>query len=299
MRVVTRGDLDGLVCAVLLSRVEEIHDVAFVHPHEVTSRHFAVTRDDILANLPYHPECGKWFDNRVLADAATTPTSGFEGRYAPAPSAARVVFDHYRPSHPELGVYAGAVAEVDRYDSGQLTLEDIVNPRGFILLGYTLDPRTGLGAYRDYFKLLLEVLRDREIEAVLALPQVRERVARMHQQDEAFRETTLAYSRQEGRVVITDFRPLDNVPVGNRFLVYTLFPEATLSVRIQWGPRRESVVVSVGRSVLNRSSALNVGVLMSLFGGGGHKGAGGCVVPLDRAEATLQTILEAAERDDR
>lgn len=299
MRVVTRGDLDGLLCAVLLSRVEAIHDVAFVHPQEVTARRFRVTRDDILANLPYHPECAKWFDNRVLADAATAPPREFEGRYAPAPSAARVVFDHYRRDHPELAAYARAVAEVDRYDSGQLALEDVVHPQGYILLGYTLDPRTGLGAYQDYFKLLLEALRDGEIESVLALPQVRERVARMRQQDQAFREATRACSRLDGRVVVTDFRPLDQVPVGNRFLVYTLYPEAALSVRIHWGPRRESVAVSVGRSVFNRTSRLNVGVLMSLFGGGGHKGAGGCVVPLERAEATLQAILDAVRRDDR
>jgi len=296
MRVVTRGDLDGLACALILTSCEKVDGIELVHPQEITERRFDVRPDDIVANLPYHPACAMWFDNHLLTDKNATPPRGFVGRYAKAPSAARVVYDHYLPEHPELRRLEGLLAETDRFDSAQLELEDIIAPKGYILLAYTLDPRTGLGAFQQYFHLVLTAFQRKSLPEVLALPQVQERVVRMREQDRAFRDVTLAHSRVDGTVVITDFRPLTSTPVGNRFLVYTLFPEATLSMRIHWGPRREGVIVSVGRSILNRSSRTNVGVLLSLFGGGGHAGAGSCQLPGSVADARIQEILHGLKR---
>ena len=296
MRLVTRGDLDGLACALLLTRCEPIDSLELVHPQEITDRRAAITHDDIIANLPYHPGCGKWFDNHLLTDRNATPPSNFQGRYAQAPSAARVVYDHYLPEHPDLARFAPLVEQTDRLDSAQLTRDDVLAPSGYILLGYTLDPRTGLGAFQDYFRRLLDALATRPVDEVLELPEVQERVHRMREQDQAFREATLAHSRMEGSVVVTDFRPLETIPVGNRFLVYTLFPDAAVSVRLHWGPRREGVVVSVGRSVFKRTSRTNVGVLLSLYGGGGHAGAGSCMLPPDRVEAGVHEIVAALNR---
>ncbi len=198
----------------------------------LVDRRFRITREDILANLPYHPACAKWFDNHLLTDRNATPPSDFKGRYAQAPSAARVVYDHYLPEHPDLTRFAELVAETDRLDSAQLTMDDVIAPKSYILLGYTLDPRTGLGAFQDYFRRLLDALATRPAEEVLDLPDVQARVGRMREEDRAFREATLAHSRMEGSVVVTDFRPLSASPVGNRFLVYTLFPEAAVSIRL-------------------------------------------------------------------
>ena len=296
MRLVTRGDLDGLACALLLTRCESIDALELVHPQEITDRRFPITREDILANLPYHPACAKWFDNHLLTDRNATPPRDFKGRYAQAPSAARVVYDHYLPEHPDLTRFAELIAETDRLDSAQLTLDDVLAPKSYILLGYTLDPRTGLGAFQDYFRRLLDALATHPVEEVLDLPDVQARVGRIREQDRAFREATLAHSRMEGTVVVTDFRPLPASPVGNRFLVYTLFPEAAVSIRLHWGPRREGVVISVGRSIFKRTSRTNIGVLLSLHGGGGHAGAGSCMVAPEKVEGIAQQIVAALNR---
>jgi hypothetical protein len=297
MRLVTRPDLDGLTCAVLLSECETLDSIELVHPQDVSDRRVAIGPQDIIANLPYHPACGMWFDNHLLTDPKAMPPTGFKGRYGKAPSAARLVYEHYAKTHPALARFDRLVGETDRLDSAQLTLEDVVSPAGYILLGLTLDPRTGLGSLREYFDELLPAVRARPIEAVLALASVRERVARMHEQDQAFRDAARARTRLDGDLVVTDFRDMDPIPVGNRFLIFTLYPEAGAAVRIQWGPGRERVAVSAGRSILNRSSKANIGVLMSLYGGGGHAGAGACLLPPATADKQIAEIVGALKRN--
>ena len=297
MRLVTRPDLDGLTCAVLLSECETIESVELIHPQDVSERRVSIGAGDVLANVPYHPACGMWFDNHLLTDPKAMPPAGFKGRYGKAPSAARLVYEHYAPTHPGIARHEKLVAETDRLDSAQLTLEDVVSPSGYVLLGFTLDPRTGLGSLREYFDVLLPALRRKPIEAVLELPVVRERATRMRDQDQAFKDAALAHSRLEQNVVLTDFRPLDPIPVGNRFLIFTLFPQASVAVRLQLGPDRERVAVSAGRSILNRGSKANIGVLMSLYGGGGHPGAGACLLPPSTADAQVAEIVGALQRN--
>jgi hypothetical protein len=297
MRLVTRPDLDGLTCAVLLSECETLESIELVHPQDVTDRRFPIGPHDILANLPYHPACGMWFDNHLLTDPKAMPPTGFKGRYGKAPSAAHLVYEHYVKSHPAIARFDTLVAETDRLDSAQLTLDDVVSPAGHVLLGLTLDPRTGLGSLRGYFDELLLALRSHSIDEVLALPSVAERIASMREQDQAFRDAARACSRLEGSVVVTDFRKLESIPVGNRFLVFTLFPEATAALRVQWGPGRERVAVSAGRSILNRSSRANIAVLMSLYGGGGHAGAGACTLDPATADKQIAEIVGALKRN--
>ena len=297
MRLVTRPDLDGLTCGVLLSECETLDAIELVHPQDVTDRRIAIGPADIIANLPYHPSCGMWFDNHLLTDPKAMPPTGFKGRYGKAPSAARLVYEHYLPTHAALARHQTLVAETDRLDSAQLTLDDVVTPSGYVLLGLTLDSRTGLGSLRGYFDELLPAVRDRPIAEVLALASVRERVARMREQDQAFRDAARARSKLDGDVVLTDFRDLDPIPVGNRFLIFTLFPEASAAVRVQWGPDHERVAVSAGRSILNRSSRANIGVLMSLYGGGGHAGAGACLLAPANADARIAEIVGALKRN--
>jgi hypothetical protein len=295
MRLVTTGDLDGLTSALLISTCERIDDVALVRPHLISQRDFAVTKNDILVNLPYHPDCGKWFDNHLLTDARSAPPKQFEGRYAQAASAAHVVYDYYAPRHPELGRFGHLLAETDRLDSAQLALEDVLRPGGYILLGFTLDPRTGLGG-EEYFRRLFECLKTQPVEEVLKLPEVQERAARMREQNQSFREITQAHSRVEDNVVFTDFRSVDPVPVGNRFLIYTLFPEVNVSLFAYWAPRPENVALSAGWSIFKRNCKTNLGVLMSLYGGGGQKGAGSCMLAPDRADVQIQEIIATLKR---
>ncbi|HXK08727.1 MAG TPA: exopolyphosphatase [Vicinamibacteria bacterium] len=293
----TRPDLDGLTCAVILSQVETIDSVELVHPQDVTDRRVTIGATDIIANLPYHPACGMWFDNHLLTDPKAMPPTGFKGRYGKAPSAARLVYEHYLSAKPDLARHERLVSETDRLDSAQLGISDVTAPAGYILIGLTLDPRTGLGSAREYFDLLLPAVRDRAIEDVLALPEVQKRAALMREQDQAFREAALAHSRVAANVVVTDFRPLDPIPVGNRFLIFTLFPQANVAVRVQWGPGREKVAVSAGRSIFNRTSRANVGVLMSLYGGGGHAGAGACLLAAASADPQIAEIVSTLQRN--
>jgi hypothetical protein len=296
MRLVTRPDLDGLTCAVLLSKCERIDSIALVHPQEIAERRVEVTGEDVLTNVPYHPACGLWFDNHLLTDARRTPPAGFRGRYAQAPSAARVVYDHYAATNPALSCYAALLAETDRLDSANLTREDVLSPESYVLIGFTLDDRTGLDGLHDYFLALYPAVRDQPLDSVLAMPEVASRVARLREQDRAFREKAVERSRLHGRVLVTDFRGLDPLPVGNRFLIYTLFPDASVSVRLQAAPDGR-VSISAGRSIFDRTSRANLGVLLSLHGGGGHPGAAACVVKADEADRRLGEILAALERN--
>ena len=298
MRLVTRGDLDGLTCSVLITSVEKIESIELVHPQALTDGKFEVHDGDVLANLPYHPRCALWFDHHELVDANLRPAEGFQGRHGIAPSTARLVHDYYVEKRgPRIFERYGELLEgTDRLDSANLTRQDVLSPQRALLLGFTIDSRTGLGTFRDYFLFLGMALRSMPFDAVLRTPQVVERVERMRAEDEKFRAALLACSRVEANVVVTDFRGLSEIPIGNRFLVYTLFPEATISVRLQWGPRREAVMATVGHNIFERSSWSDIGHTMSLFGGGGHRGAGSCPLPPDDGDATLRRLLAELRR---
>jgi len=183
------------------------------------------------------------------------------------------------------------VTETDRLDGAQLTPDDVERPERYILLGYTLDSRTGLGAFHDYFMQLVEWLKTMPIEEVLEQPEVKARVDRIRNEQEMFRKILQRNSFQLSNVVVTDLREIDQLPAGNRFLVYSLFPDANVSLRVHWGPAHGSVVAAVGHSIFNRTCKTSVGELMSRFGGGGHRGAGTCILPLEKAADAIDEIL--------
>jgi len=297
MRLVIRPDLDGLTCAVLLSQCETVDSFEFVHPQQIRDREVEIGKDDILVNVPYHPSCGMWFDNHLLTDSVSTPPQGFRGRYGQAPSAAHLVYEHYLPTHPELDRYEELVRETDRLDSAQLELNDVLAPDGYTLLGFTLDPKSGLDGVQEYFLDLLPAVKTKTIQEVLDMPSVRERARQLGEQDRRFREIAVAHSTLDEGIVVTDFRSVDPLPVGNRFLIYTVFPEATVSMRIQHGRAPDTISVSVGRSIFNRTSRANIGILMSIYGGGGQAGAGACVLPEAKADTQIAEIITALKRN--
>lgn len=288
MRLITRGDLDGLACAVIITTYEDISEIVLVHPQDISDRRVEVHDGDLIANLPYHPKCGLWFDHHLMSRSDRKPPESFNGRYAQAPSAAQLVWEHYGqdPRFERL------VDETNRLDSAQLELTDVTNPQGYILLGFTLDSRTGLGAFEFYFRECVDWVKKMPVEEVLRQPLVAERVRRMKSEDAGFRKALEANSRLEGNVVVTDFRSEFMPPIGNRFLVYTLFPEANVSMRIHWGPDQDFAVVAVGHSIFNRTCTTRVGDLMARYGGGGHVGAGSTPIPVDSADAKIQEILD-------
>jgi nanoRNase/pAp phosphatase (c-di-AMP/oligoRNAs hydrolase) len=294
MRLVTRGDMDGLTSAVIITLREPIDEIVLVHPQDITDKKVPIRKDDILANVPYHPDCGMWFDHHLLTDSNEKPPASFKGRHRIAPSAARLVYEYYLeqdPDDPKLRSLARLVDETDRLDGALLTPDDVNRPRDYILLGYTIDSRTGLGKFEGYFNRLVEWLKTMPIEEVLQQPEVKERVDRILREQEDFKRLLQRNSFQLNNVVVTDLREVERLPAGNRFLIYTLFPESNVSLRVHWGPAHNSVIAAVGHSIFNRTCKTSVGDLMSKFGGGGHQGAGTCVLPLEKAADAIDEIL--------
>jgi oligoribonuclease NrnB/cAMP/cGMP phosphodiesterase (DHH superfamily) len=304
MRLITRSDFDGLACAVLLREVEQIESVDFVHPKDVQDGKVKVGRNDILTNLPFVQGAGLWFDHHSSEITRNEDTVSYRGRFEIAPSAARVVYNHYGAA--KLGKYEQLLESVDRSDSAQLTTEEVTNPSGWILLSYVMDPRTGLAYHRDYrisnrdlMTKMIDLIAQHPDDpaTVLADADVKERIDRYFTQQQEFERAMREHSRVEGNVIITDLRGIGEPPTGNRFLIYTMFPEANIQVRIFDGRKGEFIVCAVGHSIFNRTSKTDVGKLMAEYGGGGHRGAGTCQLPLADAETKLAEILATIRKD--
>jgi hypothetical protein len=290
MRLVTRGDLDGLTCAVLLSLNEEIDSVSLIHPQDITDGRADIREGDIIANLPYHPACSMWFDHHLHTATPHVPMGQIKGAFAEAPSAAGLVYRFYG-GEATMPQFAELVRETDRLDSANLSPGDVLMPSGYIKLGFTIDGRTGLGTFEKYFLHLIDLLRSgATIDEVLNDPSVKRRCEMLDSESELFQAELRTHSRLDGNVVITDFRDLDHAPIGNRFLVYAIFPEANVSVRIHWGPNRSFPMLLLGHSIFNRTCKTNVGEIAARYGGGGHKGAGS--IPLmDEPEQQIEMVV--------
>lgn len=295
MRLVTRGDLDGVTSAVLLSAVEEIYSIELIHPQDITDKKFEVTGRDIMANLPYHPDCAMWFDHHELTESNERPPENYRGRHAIAPSVSRVIYDYYNSD--ALKKYEHLVDETDRLDSANLQVGDVTDPAGLILIGFTIDSRTGIGSFKEYFMKLVEWLKTMSPEEVLRQPDVAARVARMKESNAEFLALLKSHSRRDGNVVVTDFRSLDKIPVGNRFLVYTIFAEVNVSLRLQWGPEKKFVAATLGHNIFRRDCKTDIGDLCSRYGGGGHKGAGACVLAPAEADRQADEIINELKRN--
>jgi len=289
MRLITRGDLDGLTSAILVTSMEKIDSVELVHPKDMQDGKVEVTNKDIIVNLPYHPKAAMWFDHHFGYDEQAK-VGRYKGKYGVAPSASRLVFEYY--NHPSLERFGELVSETDRVDAAQLTLGDILEPKRYVLLSYTLDPRTGLGgAFRSYFMHLLNWIKVHPINEVLRMPEVADKVNEILRNEHEFQRALKRHSKLDGNVVITDFRRLAERPVGNRFVIYALYPKANVWMNIFKGRGGETAVISLGHSILNRSCNTNVGALLAEYGGGGHRGAGTCQVTRPKAAKVIKEIL--------
>ncbi len=296
-RLVTRSDFDGLICAVLLRELGLVDDILFVHPKDVQDGRVAVTRNDILTNLPYVPEAHLVFDHHSSEALRNGPPAPNHVLLPDAPSAARVVFDHYGGAQRFPNVSAELMAAVDQADSAQYALEDVLRPQGWTLLNFLMDSRTGLGRFRsfrisnyDLMMMLIDEVPGRTAEQVLALPDVAERVALYREQEPLFLEQLRRCSRVDGELVVLDLRGEDVIHAGNRFAIYAQHPECTVSVHVLWGKQKQNTVLAVGKSVLNRASSVDIGALMLSYGGGGHTNAGTCQVAHDASERVLLEI---------
>ena len=241
-------------------------------------------------NLPYAEGCGMWFDHHSSEADRVGVQGDFKGKYGVAPSAARLIYDFC--DSPELKQYEEMLGQVDRVDSADLAMEDVTSPKGWVLVGYTCDPRSGLGRFRDYFHLLTDLVKKQTpVEEILQRAEVRDRVSALEDDQERFSAYLVNNSVVDGNVIVTDLRDKSDAPTGNRFLVYTLFEDANVQARIFDGINN-TTVVALGHSIFNRTSQTDVGELLAEYGGGGHRGAGIAQFPAAEAAPKIQAIIE-------
>jgi nanoRNase/pAp phosphatase (c-di-AMP/oligoRNAs hydrolase) len=305
MRLLTRSDFDGLVSAVLLVEKGIVDSYKFVHPKDVQDGKVEVTENDVMANIPYVSGCGLWFDHHASEEERLEIEKlNFEGSCRPSPSAAQVIWDYYG-GEKSFGKHLLPLLEaVNRSDSGNLTREEILNPSGWILLSFVMDPRTGLGRFSDYrisnyqlMEAMIQYCRTKTAEEILQIPDVQERTKRYAEQQELFKDMLKRCCEIRGNVIVMNLMNEDTIYSGNRFLVYAVYPEQNIEIRIMWGKNKQNVVFSCGHSVLNRTSRTNVGKLMLEYGGGGHERVGTCQVPANDWKRVLDEIAERMQKD--
>jgi nanoRNase/pAp phosphatase (c-di-AMP/oligoRNAs hydrolase) len=297
MRLLTRSDFDGLACGALLLYLGIIDDWQFVHPKDIQDGLVQATENDILANIPYVPGCKLWFDHHSSETERLGRDANFEGVSRKAPSCARVVYEYYGGDE-KLSNFAEMIRYVDKVDSANLSIDEIADPSGWVLLGFIMDPRTGLGRFRDFtisnydlMKKLAAACATMNIEEILEMPDVKERKTVYFEQEKLFQEMLRKVARADGNVIVTDLRGIDTIYAGNRFLIYSLFPEQNISVWIVDGKNKQNCVITVGYSIVDRSATVDVGSLLFKYGGGGHTQVGTCQVPYDDTNKILAEII--------
>ncbi len=304
MRLLTRSDFDGLICAVLLKHIGIMDEWKFVHPKDVQDGLLEVTTDDILANVPYVPGVGMWFDHNSSEQDRLRFNYKYEGASELKPSCARVIWDYYggKENFPQL--FQEMMQYVDKCDSGQLTPEEVLDPQGWVLLSFIMDPRTGLGRYRDYrisnYNLMMEMVEwcgTLPIHEILAKNDVQERVERYKKQNELFKQQLIKCTVIHKNLAVIDLRDEEEIYTGNRFLIYSLFPDCNISMHAMWGREKQNVVFTVGHSIINRTSKTDVGKLMLEYDGGGHERVGTCQIATPRAERIKQQLIERITND--
>jgi nanoRNase/pAp phosphatase (c-di-AMP/oligoRNAs hydrolase) len=305
-RLVTRSDFDGLVCAMILKEKGLIDDIKFVHPKDVQDGKVDITSRDITTNLPFDQRVGLAFDHHE-SELTRNANVDYEGRYiidGDAKSAARVVYDYYGGKEALPRISTELMEAVDKGDSADFTLDEILNPEGWVLMNFLMDARTGLGRFREFrisnynlMMKLIDLCLDHSVEDVLADPDVQERVELYFDQQERFTEQVRRLARVEGRVVVLDLRNEETIYAGNRFMIYALHPETQISVHVAWGFRKQNTAVMIGKSILDKRSEANIGELCLSYGGGGHRNAGTCQIDNDKVDEALPHIIAALNKD--
>jgi nanoRNase/pAp phosphatase (c-di-AMP/oligoRNAs hydrolase) len=298
MRLLTRSDFDGMTCGAILEYLGLIDEWKFVHPKDIQDGLVEATDNDILANIPYIKGCKLWFDHHSSESERLGSQAYFEGVSRQAPSCARVIYEYYG-GEAKLGRFAEMIHYVDKVDSGKLSAEEILRPRGWVLLGFIIDPRTGLGRFRnftisnyDLMKKLAKTFAEKDIDEILAMPDVKERLDLYYEQAELFKEMVQKHAKTEGNIVIADLRDVETIYAGNRFLIYTLFPDQNMSMWVVSGKSHANTVITVGYSIINRTATADLGSLLLHYGGGGHRQVGTCQVSKEDADRVIAEIVE-------
>ena len=300
-RLITRSDFDGLVCAMLFKELDMIDEIKFVHPKDVQDGKVDITENDITTNLPFDPRVGLAFDHHE-SELTRNNSEAYQGKFVivgGAKSAARVVYDYYGGAERFKVVNPEIMEAVDKGDSADFTEEEILNPTGWVLMDFIMDARTGLGRFHEFrisnYDLMMELIDycvDHNIDQVLALPDVKERVDMYFKQQDLFKEQLERLVKIYDKVAVIDLRNEETIYTGNRFMVYAMHPEIEISVHVAWGFKKQNTAVMIGKSIINRNSKYDIGELCLSYGGGGHTNAGTCQIDNDKIDTELPIIID-------
>ena len=302
MNLITRSDFDGLACASVLKEAGIIDTWTFVHPKDLQDGVIKVTGSDILANVPYVPGCAMWFDHHS-SEQERVKDVDYKGESRLEKSAARIIYEYYggKEKMPQL---EKMIESVDKVDSADLTIDDIMNPKGWVLLGFIMDPRTGLGRFRDFrisnyalMEKLIDECRVRGIDEIIEDHDIKQRIEKYIEQDGLFKEMIGKHTKTFGNAILTDLRDVTPIYSGNRFMVYALYPEQNISLWVVDGRNKQHAVIAVGHSILNKTSKTDVGSLLLHHGGGGHKQVGTCQIPYGECDKTLESLIARIKAD--
>lgn len=305
MRLLTRSDFDGLACGALLKEAGIIDCWKFVHPKDLQDGLVEVNDNDCLANVPYVEGCGLWFDHHSSEFERNNLEGKYKGESRITPSCARIIYEYYggKEKFPQ---FDDLLEAVDKVDSGNLTIDEIINPSGWILIGFLMDPRTGLGRWRNFsisnyqlMEKLIDACHSLTTSEILSLSDVIERIEAYREQTEAFIKMIKQYTHAEGKLIISDLRNIDPIYSGNRFLIYSLYPEQNISAWIVNGKGGLGCSVAVGYSILNKTSTIDVGSLMLKYGGGGHKVVGTCQFDNENMPIKVPELLDELIRQSK
>lgn len=302
-RLVTRSDFDGLVCAILLKHINLVDDILFVHPKDMQDGAIAIGQNDISTNLPYVKGVYIAFDHH---SSETLRNEKFDNHVIDpdAPSAARVVYDYYGGLESFPSSWTSMMEAVDKGDSAQFNMEEVLHAKRWELLNFIMDSRTGLGRFRDFrisnYELMMDLIdfgKDHNIDELLALPDVKERTDLYFEHEEKFKDQIKRCATVHGNLVVLDLRNEEIIYSGNRFIIYALYPQCNISIHVMWGLKKQNTVFATGKSIFDRGSKTNVGELMLKFNGGGHNAAGTCQVPHAENEACLAALIATINSD--
>lgn len=302
-RLVTRSDFDGLVCAMILKEMGLIDEIKFVHPKDMQDGKIEITGRDITTNLPYVEGVHLAFDHH-LSETLRVGKRDNHIIHPDAPSAARVVYDYYGGAEKLPRISTEMMEAVDKGDSANFTIGEVLAPTGWNLMNFIMDARTGLGRFRDFrisnYQLMMELIDyclDHDIEQVLALPDVKERTDLYFEHEPLFTKQIQRCVTVRGKVAVLDLRDEETIYAGNRFMIYALYPDVTVSIHAMRGFQNQNVVYAVGKSIFNKTSPSNIGKLMLEYGGGGHQAAGTCQIDHAMAGEVLEALVEKLNAD--
>ncbi|MFP4453986.1 MAG: exopolyphosphatase [Desulfosalsimonas sp.] len=298
-RLLTRSDLDGLICAVLMRYLEMVDEIVLIdHPSVMQEGQFEVKQNDIIANLPYVPGAWLAFDHHVSETLRSRENPGHIID-PDAPSAARVIYEYYGGESKFPPFFKDIMKAVDKADSGSFSRREILHPTGWALLNFLVDKRTGIEDWgkfaiseKEFKSRLIDWIGQMTIDQILRQPDVAQRADVYFYYGEKYKKQLAQSAILKQNIVIIDCRGKKSVYPGNRFIIYALYPQCNVSIQVKHEPEEEKTTFSVGKSIINNTSDINIGQLMLKYGGGGHRAAGACHVPDAEAERVLSEIVE-------